>query len=142
MTQQVMLVVFMNGLQDFYEKEELFIDVGSIDWGDHFPSKINQAIQTASAVIVIIGPTWLNELNERAVKSKTDFVRKEVAIALERATKGGVAIFPILVGGAKIPCIEQLHNELKDEIGKLFEYDALELPAGIRDWEIISLIEF
>ena len=81
------------------------------------------------------GRDWLKELNNRVDGPKVDFVRREVSIALERRALGEVEIFPILVGGAKIPAFDELHPELKDDIGKLLDYHAHEFPPDIKLWD-------
>ena len=122
-------------LQCWYAKEELFFDVSTIDWGDDFPETIEQAIHTAKAILVIIGPDWLDSINKRADQPDVDFVRREVSIALERKAAGDAMIFPILVGGARMPGSKLLHTSLKDELGKLFDFQAFEFPADVRQWD-------
>lgn len=122
-------------LRCWFATEELFIDVDSIDWGDDFPEKIEEAICAAKVVLVIIGPDWLDSINERASQSQIDFVRREVSIALERRAENEVEIFPILVGSAKMPSKDMLNESLKNELGKLFDYNAHDFPAEVRQWD-------
>ena len=66
--------------------------------GDDFPHEIDQAITSVKAVIVVIGPDWIETINERVDTQTTDFVRQEISIALDRKLANEVKIFPVLVG--------------------------------------------
>ena len=116
-------------LRSWYSKDELFFDVSTIDWGEDFPEKIDRAIRSAKAVLVVIGPGWLEILNERAGRSGVDFVRRELTIAIQRRVANEVKVLPILVGGAQMPSITSLHADLRDKIGRLLNYQAREFPA-------------
>ena len=122
-------------LRCWFDTNQLFFDVSSIDWGEDFPEEIEQAIRKAKAVLVLIGPDWLENINNRADMPCIDFVRQEISITLERREEGEVEIFPILVGNAEMPNRINLHDDLKDEIGKLLEYHAHEFPADTRLWD-------
>ncbi len=111
-------------LRFWFGKNELFFDVDTIETGDDFPEEIHQAIRAVSAVLVVIGPKWLDVLNQQATEPRVDFVRQEVAIAVQRRIASETVILPILVGGAKMPACKSLRAELRDEIGKLFDYQA------------------
>lgn len=122
-------------LRCWYATEELFFDVSSVDLGDDFPEKIEQAIRVSKVILVIIGPDWIKSINERVSQPHIDFVRREVSIALERAEAGDARIFPILVGGAGMPGPESLHTSLKEELGKLSNYNAFAFPDNVRLWD-------
>ena len=122
-------------LRYWYSEEDLFFDVNSIDWGDHFPEAIEQAIRTTRVVLAVIGPDWVESINERADKPQVDFVRREISITLERRAAEEVEIFPILVGGAGMPDIDMLDPALKEEIGKLFDYNAHPFQADTKQWD-------
>ena len=122
-------------LRCWYATEELFIDVNSIAWGDDFPEEIERAIRSARAVLVVIGPDWLESINARANRPQIDFVRREVSIALERKAADEAKILPILVGGARMPETDMLHISMKGELGKLFDYNAYEFPADVQQWD-------
>ena len=111
-------------LRFWFGKNELFFDVYSIETGDDFPEEIDRAIRAVSAVLVVIGPKWLDVLNQQATEPRVDFVHQEVAIAVQRGIAGETVVLPILVGGAKMPASKGLRAELRDEIGKLFDYQA------------------
>ena len=122
-------------LRQWFEAGELFFDVNSIDCGEDFPQEIYQAISSVRAVIVVIGPYWIETINKRVDNQLTDFVRREISIALKRKLKNEVEIFPVLVGQAAMPQPSDLHDELKVEIGKLLDYQAVEFPADAHIWD-------
>ena len=53
---------------------------------------------SATAVLVIVGPRWLDILRQRQGEA-TDHVRTEVRLALEAGTN----VIPVLVGTAEMP---------------------------------------
>ena len=122
-------------LSNWFPKDELFFDVNSVETGDDFPEVIDQAIREAKAILVVIGPDWLDVLNQRVSETSVDFVRREVAIAVQRRVVGDVELLPLLVGGARMPQKERLHAELIDEIGKLLDYQAQTFNASQADWD-------
>ena len=111
-------------LRNSFGEDELFFDIDAIEMGDDFPEEINRAICSVATVLVVIGPKWLDLLNQRVSESKVDFVRREVTISIQRRIADEVVVLPILVGGAEMPAYDDLHPELRDEIGKLFDYEA------------------
>ena len=122
-------------LSNWFPKDELFFDVNSVETGDDFPEVIDQAIREAKAILVVIGRDWLDVLNQRVSETSVDFVRREVAIAVQRRVVGDVELLPLLVGGARMPQKERLHAELIDEIGKLLDYQAQTFNASQADWD-------
>src|SRR5947209_3732568 len=82
---------------------EIFYDHESIPLGEQFPERLRAKVCSATVVLVIIGPKWLEILHERK-SAAIDHVRAEVRLALE-ATK---SVVPILVGHAAMPRIGDL----------------------------------
>ena len=121
-------------LGDWFPDDELFRDVRSIDCGSNFPEELEIAIQEAKAVIVVIGPEWLQSLNQRASEPGVDFVRREISIALGRRKNRDAEIFPILVGSAEMPSLNDLVGDLVDDIGELLEIQALKFPSDDHLW--------
>ena len=121
-------------LSCWYPKDELFFDWNSVETGDDFPEVIDQAIRAAKVVLVVIGPNWLNVLNRRVAEPDVDFVRREVAIAVQRWVAGDVKLLPLLVGGAERPDKKNLHPKLCDEIGKLFNCQTQTFQTSPTDW--------
>ena len=114
-------------LRDRFGEQYVFFDQDAIEPGDDFPERIEKAIRSAAVVLVVIGPDWLDVLNGRAANQKTDFVRHEVSVAVERKRNPNdkVAVIPLLVGDATMPKPDQLYGDLRDPICPLFKYQAL-----------------
>ena len=80
----------------------VFLDTVSIDTGRVWPDAIRAALDTVDVVLVVISPTTLlktDEYGRRLIDMETDWVRREVALALESQKR----VVPVLVGGAKLP---------------------------------------
>src|SRR6516225_7893236 len=72
---------------------EIFYDHENIPLGQQFPERLRAKLTSATVVLVIIGPRWLEILQERK-NAAVDRVRTEVRLALE----AGRSVVPILVG--------------------------------------------
>ena len=100
----------------------VFLDVESIEAGADFTAEIADAIARSDAVLIVIGPSWLDAREAsgaRRLNDPDDFVRTEVRAALD----ADVRLIPVLVGGASMPG----ESDLPDAIGGLARRNALEL---------------
>lgn len=92
--------------------ERVFIDIDAIEPGQDFGAVIRRTLDGARLVVVVIGPRWLSAADaagRRRLDDPDDFVRLEVAAALQRA----VAVIPVLVGGARMPSADELPEDLQ-----------------------------
>ena len=103
--------------------------------GGHSQEELEIAVREAKAVIVVVGPDWLQSLNKRAVENGVDFVRREISISLERRKNRDAEIFPLLVGGAEMPSLNDLVDDLANDVGELLDIQALEFPSDGRLWD-------
>ncbi len=85
-------------LKNLLPNQEIFRDIDSMRLGAKFPDRLREKLAVASAIVVIIGPRWLEILNHRKT-DPVDYVRNEIRIALESEAK----VIPVTVGGAKMP---------------------------------------
>ena len=79
-----------------------FFDLHSIPLGADFLIEIERDVGAADAVLVLIGPHWLDLRGDdgtRRLDDPNDVVAAEVALAL----KGTAPVIPVLLGGAKMP---------------------------------------
>jgi predicted ATPase len=109
-------------LLDRFGAGSVFVDVDSIEAGAHFTTEIERAIIGAEAVLVVIGPGWLDartSSGSRRLDDAADFVRREV----EAGLASEVRVVPVLVGGASMPA----ETELPASIAPLARRNALEL---------------
>jgi TIR domain len=99
-------------LVDYFGRRRVYRDVDSNRAGQDFVEQIHAALQSAQAVVAVIGPEWVSTRDADGVQrleDPEDPVRIEIVAALE----AGVPIIPVLVGGAAMP-------------------KALEVPAPVR----------
>jgi formylglycine-generating enzyme required for sulfatase activity len=91
----------------------LFMDVDDLKPGQRFDEKLAEALDQSSALIVVIGPRWMTLLNERS-GGKTDYVKQEIAAALQRR----IPVVPVLIGHSgrmpAMPSAEELPPEIRD----------------------------
>ncbi len=109
-------------LLDRFGSGSVFMDVESIEAGVDFAHAIERAIDGADAVLVVIGPGWLNSTSSsgsRRLDETGDFVRRE----LEAAIASEVRVIPVLVGGASMPT----EDLLPPTIAELARRNAVEL---------------
>ncbi len=114
----------------------LFMDIDTIEPGVDFAEVIDQAVSCCEVLIVMIGREWLNitdAAGRRRLENPADFVRLEVAAALER----DIRVIPVLVEGASMPQPEQLPPDL----AKLARRNALELSDGRWAFDVDRLIQ-
>ncbi len=86
--------------------ERVFRD-REIPAGIDFVEHLEQHLTEAEAVLVVIGPAWLDIRGadgKRRLEAEGDWVRREIERALER----GVPVVPVLVGGAAMPAARDL----------------------------------
>lgn len=89
----------------------VFRDVLDIPPGEDFVTAIRARLAGAQAVLVIIGPRWAGgDLpGQRRIDDEGDFVRLEVAMALDSGTR----VVPVLLPGAEMPSEADLPVPLK-----------------------------
>jgi hypothetical protein len=100
-----------DALKRRFGEEHIFRDLEDLPPGVVFPDAINQALTDCDVMLVMIGPRWISAAgrNGRRIDEADDFVRKEVSKALSRKD---VCVIPVLVGGAKMPEVQELPEDL------------------------------
>jgi hypothetical protein len=91
----------------------LFMDVDSIPLGKNFVKILNDEVAKCEVLLAVIGRTWIDARDEdgkRRLDNPNDFVRIEIAAALQR----DIPVIPILLEGARIPNSDQLPKELEE----------------------------
>jgi len=92
--------------------DNTFMDVDDIKGGDDFTTVIERKLGVSDALVAVIGEHWLSvkePSGERRLDNPNDFVRIEIAKALQR----GIRVIPVLVGGASLPHPGDLPDNLK-----------------------------
>jgi hypothetical protein len=99
-------------LERHFGRDGIFRDVETIEYGSDFIEAIDSALDLCTALVVVIGPSWLKITDahgEERLHRKDDFVRLEIAKALSR----GILVVPVLVQGARPPAPGELPSELQ-----------------------------
>jgi hypothetical protein len=92
--------------------ERIILDVDDIELGLDFAKQISDFVAGCDALLAVIGPSWLTLAEKDGtprIENPDDFVRLEIAAALER----DVRVVPVLVNGAQMPTADQLPEEIK-----------------------------
>ena len=108
-------------LERHLRRDQIFMDVDTVEPGVDFVNRIEEAIGESDVVIALIGKRWMGE-REKAqprIHDPHDIVHLEIATALARNIK----VIPILVDGASMPNKDQLPRTLQP----LVRRNALEL---------------
>ncbi|HEU4561066.1 MAG TPA: toll/interleukin-1 receptor domain-containing protein [Longimicrobium sp.] len=115
---------------------QVFMDVeGGIARGADFPAVIEGAVAQADAMVVVIGPEWLDctdKRGNRRLDDPADWVRMEVAAALRRE----ILVLPVLVDGAAMPSAGQLPSD----IARLAHKQASEISVSRWRYDVGELI--
>ncbi len=96
-----------------YGDDSVFMDVSAIAPGLDFRKAIDDNVASCGVLLAVIGPTWATVTDahgERRLDNANDFVRLEIASALERK----IPVIPVLVHDAHMPALEMLPDDLKD----------------------------
>ena len=108
----------------------VFMDVSSISPGAQWALDIEQSLQDASTVVVIIGPSWLQpgEWGLRRIDEESDWVRREI----ENSLASGQHVLPVLVNGGRLPPPEALPHPIRS----LLDRQAIEIRRDYRDHDL------
>jgi hypothetical protein len=108
----------------------VFFDRNTIEGGDVFPDKLRRGVKGCAVLLALIGPNWLDvrgDDNRRRLDDAHDFVRREIALALEQGKK----VIPILFNDTPVPQRDQLPDPLK----ALASYEVLRLGGKEFEYE-------
>jgi hypothetical protein len=98
-------------LRQRFGRDRVFIDIDAIAPGTDFIVELERALTTTAVVLVIIGRRWLSAADgegRRRLEAPDDFVRREIATALDRGTR----LIPVLVQSAAMPAASDLPEAL------------------------------
>jgi len=101
-----------------FPKNQIFMDVDSLDPGVDFVRKIEESVCSCDVLIAVIGKHWLVSPDWRRrhrLKDPKDYVRFEIKTAL----KHNIQVIPVLVDGASMPRESDLPDELKPLVGRI-----------------------
>jgi TIR domain len=99
-------------LSKVFDRDELFMDVDSIEPGQDFFQVLEDRVAQADVLLAVIGTRWIDARDSsgiRRLESPNDFVRIEIEAALNQQKR----VIPVLIGAAEMPAPEQLPESLK-----------------------------
>ncbi len=111
-------------LRDQFD-DSVFIDEYSIKGGTKWRIRIRLNAETCDAFVVVIGPGWLDALKAKAAAGEEDWVKYEVETAIGR----GVALVPLVFGGATVPGKKDLQGKIRE----LADTQAVVVSEGVLD---------
>ncbi len=122
-------------LADHFGQDQVFRDINTIKLGSDFGERIDSFVGSCDALVAVIGDEWLSEdeTGRRRIDQPRDWVRQEIASALERE----ILVVPVLVENARMPS----EGELPPSLRKLARRNALDLTDARWDYEVDRLIE-
>jgi hypothetical protein len=127
-------------LRRHFPTDRVYRDLDSNRPAVDYVRQIEEALDESRVVVAVIGPEWLTSIGpqgQRRIDEPDDSVRLE----LERSLQSGIAIVPVLVGGAAMPTASQLPHSLRT----LARVHAQALDPG-EDWaygfrELLATLE-
>jgi hypothetical protein len=103
-----------DGLASRFGKANLFIDVDNLLAGQRFDEELAKALTACDVLIAVIGRRWMDLLKAKTTSGERDYVREEIAAALQRR----IVVVPVRVGleGQLLPLprAEDLPVDIRD----------------------------
>lgn len=129
----------VDALKQHIHENRIFMDIDKIDPGLDFTQVITKYLNTSEVMLAIIGPDWRAYNAEKGtyrINENTDWVRKEIATALQR----NIRVIPVLLDGGIMPDEDQLPDDLKPLLfrqsyeisNKRWKYDCDQLIEVLR----------
>lgn len=114
-----------------FDKRRIFFDRESIEAGAVFPERLREGVASCRALLALIAPGWLEAKTargERRLDGEDDFVRQEIAAALQLGKK----VIPVLFDDTPMPEGAQLPAPLRALAGR----DALMLRGKNLEYDV------
>ena len=103
-------------LASHFGDQNVFLDKSSLKAGDRFDPVIAEALASCKVLIALIGRNWVTITEQRQLSPDTkDYVQWEISTVLKRTdseTGLPITVIPVLVGGAQLPDVEDLPDDL------------------------------
>jgi pterin-4a-carbinolamine dehydratase len=116
--------------------DAVFMDIDEIRVGDIWPQALDNALNSATVLLVVIGPTWLRIANVHG-RRRIDLPNDWVHVEIERSLAKGIIVIPVLVGRATMPPREAL----PDAIAGLSNQQYIELREAHWKQDLQPLID-
>jgi hypothetical protein len=115
---------------------DVFRDIDTLEGGQNYAERINQAVADSDAFLAVIGDNWLTVTDgegRRRLDKPDDWVRLEIRAALEQKVK----VIPVLVGRAEMPPA----TALPDDIRGLVDLQAREVRHSTWKYGVNDLVK-
>jgi TIR domain/Kelch motif len=116
-------------------KDQVFLDVDSIDIGAPFAKVVGSWIDRCDALLAVIGRSWLDAKDDegrRRLENPHDYVRLEIEAGLDR----DVRVVPVLIHGTRMP----KSSELPESLVPLLDRNAVELSRAHWEFDVDRLV--
>ena len=123
-------------LRERFGPESIFMDIDTIQPGTDFTEVLQTAVSSCDVLLAMIGPEWATATDKSGkprLEDPADWVRTEIAAALKRK----IRVIPVLVGGASVPTIDQL----PDDLDALAQRQAHELTDKRWSYDVEQLVK-
>ena len=123
-------------LREVFGAESIFMDLDTIQPGADFTEALQTAVSSCDVLLAMIGPDWATATDRSGklrLEDPTDWVRVEIAAALKRK----IRVVPVLVGGASIPTVDLL----PDDLDPLAQRQAHELTDRRWNYDVEQLVK-
>jgi hypothetical protein len=101
-------------LERSFGERNVFMDVDQLLAGQRFDRELDKALAKCDVLIAVIGARWMDLLSEHAQHGKRDYVRDEIAAALQR----DIIVIPVMMGRETnmppLPLAEELPENIRD----------------------------
>jgi len=123
-------------LEKFFPRQ-VFLDTSSLPSGSLWPDEIQEALNRAEIVLVLIGDKWLTCHNlvdgRRRLDESGDWVRQELKTAIQK----NKTLIPVLINSIKMPTEESLPEDIRG----LTRFQAISLNENKLEPEVDQLIK-
>jgi formylglycine-generating enzyme required for sulfatase activity len=99
-------------LAQVFGASNVFMDVDNLLAGQRFDKELERALGECDVFIAVIGPRWVELLRSRAKGDERDYVREEIAAALQR----GIIVIPVLIERTPLPRSSQLPADIQEMV--------------------------
>ena len=97
-----------------FGEANVFMDVDQLLAGQRFDRELDKALAECDVLIAVIGARWMDLMSEHARHGKRDYVRDEIAAALQR----DIIVIPVMMGRETnmppLPLAEELPENIRD----------------------------
>ena len=97
--------------EEYFGEDKVFRDIDSLEPGLDFSVAIERTLESSEELVAVIGKNWLTATDaagQRRLENPDDFVRVEIATALQR----NIRVIPVLVQGASMPSADEVPEDL------------------------------